>query len=377
MGHTEIRKDRNRSQAVTMDTLTHALSGALLARATAPAAPRPDQLTHSGRMGVGFVAAAFPDSDFITRWIDPLTYLTTHRGITHSILMLPLWALALAFLFMWLSRGKRNWRAFAGVCALGIGIHIVGDVITAFGTMVLAPLSELRVSLPTTFIIDPYFTAILAAGLIASHLWKQTRAPAVAGLALLATFVGFQALLHQQALALARNYVQTRGLDAAAIHALPQPLSPFNWMLVVNRAERYDIAYISLWRREVPDTPAPDAGLLAKIDASYYPATEARWVGIPKFGTTAVEDRLAREAWGQDSLAAFRRFTLFPALHRIDNGKQDTCVWFNDLRFATGGRMAPFLFGLCRADHAAPWRLYRLLGDGGRQAIFQTLTEQG
>ena len=328
-------------------------------------------------MGIGFVAAAFPDSDFITRWIDPLTYLTTHRGITHSILLLPLWALALALLFMRLSRGKRNWRALAGVCALGIGIHIVGDVITAFGTMILAPLSELRVSLPTTFIIDPYFTAIIAAGLIASRLWKQTRVPAVAGLALLATYVGFQALLHQQALTLARGYVQTRGLDTAAIHALPQPLSPFNWMLVVNRAERYDIAYISLWRREVPDAPAPDAGLLAKISASYYPAAEARWVGVPKFGTTAIEDRLAREAWAQDNLAAFRRFTLFPALHRIDSGKQDTCVWFNDLRFATGGRMAPFLFGLCRAGHEAPWRLYRLLGDGGRQAILQTLTEQG
>ncbi len=79
-----------------MDTLTHALSGALLARATAPAAPRPDQLTTNGRMAIGFVAAAFPDSDFIARWIDPLTYLTTHRGITHSILLLPLWALALA-----------------------------------------------------------------------------------------------------------------------------------------------------------------------------------------------------------------------------------------------------------------------------------------
>ncbi len=120
---------------------------------------------------------------------------------------------------------------------------------------------------------------------------------------MLAAYVGFQALLHQQALTLARDYVQTRNLDAAAIHALPQPLSPFNWMLVVNQAERYDIAYVSLWRREVPDTPASDAGLLAKISASYYPAAEAHWVDVPKFGTTAVEHRLAREAWGQEHLA--------------------------------------------------------------------------
>ena len=78
-----------------MDTLTHALSGALLARATEPKRPRPDQLPRRTRMWIGFIAAAFPDSDFVTRFIDPLTYLTTHRGITHSVIMLPLWSLLL------------------------------------------------------------------------------------------------------------------------------------------------------------------------------------------------------------------------------------------------------------------------------------------
>ena len=41
-----------------MDTLTHALSGALLARATEPASPRPDELPRALRMGVGFLAEA-------------------------------------------------------------------------------------------------------------------------------------------------------------------------------------------------------------------------------------------------------------------------------------------------------------------------------
>ena len=94
-----------------MDTLTHALSGALLARATEPKDPRPDQLPRRARMWVGFWAAAFPDSDFITRFIDPLTYLSVHRGITHSVIMLPLWALGLSLLFMLLARGKYSWRA--------------------------------------------------------------------------------------------------------------------------------------------------------------------------------------------------------------------------------------------------------------------------
>src|SRR3989344_3288649 len=75
-------------------------------------------------------------------------------------------ALGLSLLFMLLVRGKYSWRAFAGVVARGIGIHIVGDVITAFGTMIFAPFSTWRAQIPTTFIIDPYFTAIIVAGLI-------------------------------------------------------------------------------------------------------------------------------------------------------------------------------------------------------------------
>ena len=182
-----------------MDTLTHALSGALLARVTEPNNPRPDQLPRRTRMWVGFWAAAFPDSDFITRFVDPLTYLTVHRGVTHSVIMLPLWALGLSLLFMLLVRGKYSWRAFAGVVALGIGIHIVGDVITAFGTMIFAPFSNWRAQIPTTFIIDPYFTAIIVAGLIASAIWNLMRTPAIIGLTVLAAEAIFREMIRSLA----------------------------------------------------------------------------------------------------------------------------------------------------------------------------------
>ncbi|MDH5343713.1 MAG: metal-dependent hydrolase, partial [Betaproteobacteria bacterium] len=134
-----------------MDTLTHALSGALLARATAgiekPALPL------GRRVAIGTLVAAFPDIDVVASWISPLSYLYHHRGVTHSLLMLPLWALLLAWLLAKLLREPGGWRALYGVCALALCAHIVGDVITSFGTMVLAPLSNWRASLGTTFII--------------------------------------------------------------------------------------------------------------------------------------------------------------------------------------------------------------------------------
>jgi inner membrane protein len=290
-----------------MDTLTHALSGALLARATAPAVPRPDQLPQKTRLWLGFWAAAFPDGDFVANLIDPLTYLATHRGITHSLVMLPLWALGLALACTWLWRRRYPWQAFAGVIALGIGIHIAGDVITAFGTMILAPFSDWRAAIPTTFIIDPYFTAILFAGLLASWRWRASRRPALAGLAVLAAYVGAQGLLLQRAVALGEAHAVRHGYADARVEAIPQPFSPFHWMVVVARPAGYELAYVSLLRRSPPAEPPPDAHWFARVYATYRPADAATWVRVPRFGASA-EAHLAESVWYSQVLTQFRSF---------------------------------------------------------------------
>ncbi|MCR4300817.1 MAG: metal-dependent hydrolase [Sulfuricaulis sp.] len=355
-----------------MDTLTHALSGALLARATEPEIPRADQLPRRARLWVGFWAAAFPDSDFITRFIDPLTYLTVHRGITHSVVMLPLWALGLSLLFMLLVRGKYPWRAFAGVVALGIGIHILGDVITAFGTMIFAPVSSWRAQIPTTFIIDPYFTAIIVAGLLASVVWKLTRTPAVFGLVVLAAYVGFQGILHQRAVAAGEAYVARHQLEGATVEAIPQPFSPFHWMIIIPQKDAYAMTYVSLWRNQIPEFPPEDANWLRQVYASYYPVQDAVWQHVPRFGE-GKEVKLAEEVWYSETLAPYRGFALFPALYGVDRLQNRHCIWFNDLRFALAGRNMPFRYGACRNGKEAEWRVYRLLNDDNGQEIFELI----
>ena len=189
-----------------MDTLTHALAGALIARATAPRTQTADTLPLRRRIFVGFVSAAFPDIDVVAGYLSPLSYLYHHRGVTHSILLLPLWAALLAAVFALLWRGKPGWRAYYGIAALGIGSHIAGDWITSFGTMLFAPFSDARYALSATFIIDLWFTGIILAGLLASAIWRSTRAPALAGLVVLTGYVGCQWLLQQQAIDFGERY---------------------------------------------------------------------------------------------------------------------------------------------------------------------------
>jgi inner membrane protein len=359
-----------------MDTLTHALSGALLARATEPKSPGPDQLPRRLRMWVGFWAAAFPDSDFVLRFMDdPLTYLALHRGITHSIIMLPLWATGLAFLFTLIARRRYSWKAFAGVCMLGIGIHIAGDLITAFGTMILAPFSTWRAQIPTTFIIDPYFTSILVAGLVASMIWKHTRAPAAIGLGVLTGYVGFQAILHGRAVALGQAYIAAQGLEPARAHAVPQPLSPFNWMVVVERPNAYHLAHVSLLRAETAPEPPADASWSQRLSASYRPVKDAQWQQVPRYGAVNPDVKLVQAAWKSDLLARYRDFALFPAVYRVDRGPARTCVWFQDLRFAIRGRAPPFRYGACREDGQAPWKVYQLSGNNDGAEFLEAIPD--
>src|SRR5436309_15526459 len=179
-----------------MDTLTHALSGALLARATASEEPR----AIPRRIAAGFFACAAPDLDFVFGYAGPVEYLLNHRGITHSLVLLPLWALALSWLLARILREPRGWSALYGISALAIGLHIAGDVITSYGTMVLAPLSDWRAAIGTTFIIDLWFTGIIVAGLIASAIAYRSRLPAIAALGVLCGYVGLQFVQRQHAL---------------------------------------------------------------------------------------------------------------------------------------------------------------------------------
>ncbi|MDX1375651.1 MAG: metal-dependent hydrolase [Burkholderiales bacterium] len=344
-----------------MDTLTHALSGALAARASAPASAPLRSVPR--RVAAGFFACAAPDLDFVIGFVGPIEFLQFHRGVTHSLVMLPLWALLLAWLLAKLLREPGGWRALFGVCALALCVHIVGDVITSFGTMVFAPLSNWRASIGTTFIIDPWFTGVIVAGLLAAALFRRTRLPAVAAGALLAGYIGLQWVQKERAEAFGRAYALDHGLAHARVHALPRPVSPFNWTVFVSDDTTHHFAHVNLVR-QAPRTLAADDGFVARLDAAYQPLAQARWETRSRYGESAATQALARDAWNAPALGFFRWFADKPAFDGISEAS--TCVWFADLRFLTPGREAmPFRYGACRARDDVPWRAYQRAGPTG------------
>ena len=338
-----------------MDTLTHALSGALLGRATAasPAehAAADTRLPVATRMAAGALAAAFPDLDVVLGFLSPVSYLTLHRGPTHSLVLAPVWALLVAGCLALLWR-RHGWRAFYGVALGGIVIHILGDWITSFGTMMLWPLSDRRFALSTTFIIDLWLSGIILAALAASAFWRASRVPAVAGLAVLAGYIGLQAWARGEAIEIGRAHA-----PQAAVTALPRPASPFNWTVIARDGETYRYASV----RTVAGTAllARLSPRIEALSAAYVPADQAVWTTVERFGPAGATRALVEEAWRAPGLAFFRWFADAPLAVEVKRGNPSTCVWFQDLRFLTPGREAwPFRYGACRTDATGGWRAY-------------------
>ncbi|HEX7221283.1 MAG TPA: metal-dependent hydrolase [Burkholderiales bacterium] len=326
--------------------MTHALSGALLARATSKQnIPR--------RVAAGFFACAAPDLDFVVAFAGPVEYLLNHRGVTHSLVLLPAWALLYSWILAKLLRDPGGWRALYGVTALALFAHIVGDLITSFGTIVLAPFSDWRAAIGTTFIIDLWFSGIILAGLVASAFLHKSRIPAIAASAVLAGYVGFQYVQRQHALRFGDEYARSMELKNPRVSAQPRPVSPFNWTVFVSDDEAHRFSHVNLIRTE-PRRYAPGDGFIARVDSPYLPLNQAIWVTRPRYGAT--DQALIKEAWNSAPLAFFRWFADLPAFDGMGEGS--TCVWFTDLRFLTPGREGmPFRYRVCRERPGSPWKL--------------------
>src|SRR5207302_7970764 len=91
--------------------------------------------------------------------------VTWHRSLTHSLVLLPLWAMLLAGITRAFVN-RRKWEApsFAALTAIyaaGILSHILLDLVTTFGTLVWSPLAWSRPAWDLIFIVDFSLTGIL------------------------------------------------------------------------------------------------------------------------------------------------------------------------------------------------------------------------
>lgn len=351
-----------------MDTLTHGIAGSMLGRSLSErSGARPALI-------VGAVAAMLPDLDFL--YIrNRLDYLSEHRGWTHSFLVLPVFALAVALVTKLFARRARLVALWAWA-AVGILSHILFDWITSFGTMFWTPVSRARYSLDWVFILDPWFTGIGLVTLVLALVFRERgRRIAAAGSVALLAYIGLCAFLHVRALETWRR------MDApppgANVAVLPQFLSPFRWLGLTEREDEVHAAFFDIGPfakgSPSPRAPARWSEVLASLRDWYPPPERAT---IRRFDRPPDSPAL-EAARALPDIGVYMRFARFPleTVYPTRDGGAEVVV--QDLRFLpwftgpweqggeSGIRRQPFVYRV-RLD-AALRAVERGFIRGGRQ----------
>jgi inner membrane protein len=210
-----------------MDPIAHTLAGTLLGRS------QPSR--KKGLVLACVFGALVPDIDIVLTLWGREFYMTEHRGFTHSLLgFIPVSLLA-AWVAWFFTRKKSDRAPFGwilGMAMVGVLSHLYLDWCTSWGTMLLWPNRE-RFSGDSLFIVDLWYTALLAVPILASAFFKKHRAKICAiGILLAAGYHVMAVHNHSRALGVA---AQDRPQAWRA--AFPQPFSPYRWS-AFNRQDR-------------------------------------------------------------------------------------------------------------------------------------------
>ena len=198
-----------------MDVLTHGLLGAACAQTAAPAGEV------RWAAGIGFGAAVLADADALIGGAgDPLLVVEYHRHFTHALVFVPVGALCAALLFWPLLRRRLPFRRVYLYALFGYALAGVLDACTSYGTHLWWPFSSARVAWNLISIVDPLFTAILAAAVVAGLLRTSSR-PACLGLVAAGLYLFAGAAQQQRAETLAGRLAAARGHDARAVAVKP------------------------------------------------------------------------------------------------------------------------------------------------------------
>ena len=215
-----------------MDSITHLFVGGAIAAALAPASQRRAALL------AGAVLDSLPDLDVLPLQFsdDPVTRMVWHRGLTHSLLVLPFVAWAL---WAWFRRrngrvAQAPWRWFF-IFQCTLLAHPLLDAFTVYGTQLLWPLPVPPAMWSSLFIIDPVFTLCLLVPCVIA--WFATTRPVaqralVTGLVLALGYIGLSQLAKWEVDRDAARALASRGLQDAPRFSVPMPFNIVLWRVV-------------------------------------------------------------------------------------------------------------------------------------------------
>jgi inner membrane protein len=274
------------------------------------------------------IAANAPDLDLLGSGFNNIRYLAWHRGVTHSLLAWPVWAVLIALAVRWVAKRQKQtvpgWGIAIALGLVGVGSHLLLDWTNAYGIRLFAPVWPVWYAANLEPIIDPWIWAVLLAclgvpmllNLVSREVGSRGsahRASAVVALTFLVGWCGVRWFVQQRAEeVLNQPLALYQGQAPQLTGVLPSTVSPLTW---------YGIADF------------PDHYLLTYVDAAsgHIDYTEPQQIYMKPQWTPALK-RAEQTPAGQTFLA----FARYP-LAEIFQGEHGTRVFLTDLRFVHAG----------------------------------------
>lgn len=233
-----------------MDSITQAVLGA----AVAEAGMGGKRLGNKAILW-GVALGTLPDLDVIVYpWLDSVQRLEWHRGISHSLLLMVLASPLLGWAISRLHRGKVSVSRAAWTVFAILFTHVLIDVFTVYGTMILEPFNDLRVGTNNLFIIDPLFTLPLLLGvgvawfcrkqLVRRSFWNW------AGLILCSLYVVWSFSAKMLADRAFESALREQGISFSRRMSAPTPFNTILWRNLAESRYGYWVGYWSLLDRD-------------------------------------------------------------------------------------------------------------------------------
>ena len=328
-----------------MDSITHTLTGVVIAKAIG------DEKIGNWGTVAGLVTGFFPDTDFVLGLFNRQFYLEYHRDFTHSLLLIPFYALFFSWVFVKISRRPYFW-SFYKICLPVLVSHVILDLLTSYGTMILSPFSDHRFSWDLVFIVDLIFSGIIVIPLLISLCFRRkTRWICRGSLIGITLYILFCWSQHHEAIRLTKTFAQYLDEEVIRVASLPQPLSPFRWASYVETQDKVYQGFVDLKGEHsrllgTLTAPLSKFAFLAryeryrKLDDLFQPPGKLEYQSWQKFnGSPWVKKALAT-----DGVKFYFWFARFPVVKSVNSRDGRHRVEFTDVRFFFPNIRTPFTY---------------------------------
>ncbi|KJS19749.1 MAG: hypothetical protein VR72_17535 [Clostridiaceae bacterium BRH_c20a] len=224
-----------------MDNITHGITGIGIGYIAQELLVGPQP----GLVACALLASQFPDLDVIIGARSKTAYLKHHRGFSHSLLLAPLYAGLIAWGVKILTPQTSYWYLFL-VSLLSLGLHLFFDLLNAYGTKLLWPISNRRFAWDILMIIDPLIILVFAFGLSWYLVNNQKDL-----LFSLYPFLGLYILAMLNFRLKARDYLVKLYKNTVKINLLPPILGWRRWNFIVEDENIYYLGKIDAYSGSV------------------------------------------------------------------------------------------------------------------------------